>query len=62
MDRFNRKPNGRQTQIERDVAAGHVRLALAIREDAALVHRITQAAYAEYRGVLHPPSGLITNA
>ncbi len=40
------------------MAADHVRLALATREDAALVHRITQAAYAEYRGVLHPPSGV----
>jgi ribosomal protein S18 acetylase RimI-like enzyme len=26
-------------------------------EDAALVHRITQQAFAEYRGVLDPPSG-----
>jgi ribosomal protein S18 acetylase RimI-like enzyme len=58
MDRFNRKPNGRQTQIEGDMTAGKVRLALATHQDAALVHRITQAAYAEYRGVLHPPSGV----
>ena len=42
----------------RVMAPGHVRLARAAREDAALVHHITQAAYAEYRGVLHPPSSV----
>jgi ribosomal protein S18 acetylase RimI-like enzyme len=58
MRRFNRKPNGRQTPNGRDMAAGNVRLARATREDAARIHRIIQEAYAEYRGVLHPPSGV----
>jgi ribosomal protein S18 acetylase RimI-like enzyme len=58
MRRFNRKLKGRMTKVERDMAAGHVRLALATREDAVLVYCITQKAYAEYRGVLHPPSGV----
>jgi ribosomal protein S18 acetylase RimI-like enzyme len=40
------------------MATGHVRFAVATREDAARVHGITQAAYAEYRGVLDPPSGV----
>jgi ribosomal protein S18 acetylase RimI-like enzyme len=35
-----------------------VRFTQATREDAARVHGITQAAYAEYRGVLDPPSGV----
>jgi ribosomal protein S18 acetylase RimI-like enzyme len=56
--RFLEQPNGRKTQIEGDMAVGKVRIACAAREDAALVHRITQAAYAEYRGVLDPPSGV----
>jgi GNAT superfamily N-acetyltransferase len=34
-----------------------VKLVLARVEDAPLVHRVTQAAFAEYRGVLDPPSG-----
>jgi GNAT superfamily N-acetyltransferase len=34
-----------------------VKIVLARVEDAALVHRITQEAFAEYRGVLDPPSG-----
>jgi ribosomal protein S18 acetylase RimI-like enzyme len=55
---FHRRPNGRQTVIERDMATGHVRFTVATREDAARVHGITQAAYAEYRGVLDPPSGV----
>jgi GNAT superfamily N-acetyltransferase len=58
MDPFHRKPNRHQTPIERDMAANHVRLARATRDDAVLVHRLTQAAYAEYRGVLDPPSGV----
>jgi ribosomal protein S18 acetylase RimI-like enzyme len=58
MGRFNRRPNARQIPMEREMAAGHVRLALVTREDAALVYRITQEAYAEYRGMLHPPSGV----
>ena len=44
--------------IERAMAADHVRFTQATREDAARVHGITQAAYAEYRGVLDPPSGV----
>jgi ribosomal protein S18 acetylase RimI-like enzyme len=40
------------------MAADHVRVTRATREDAARVHGITQAAYAEYRGVLDPPSGV----
>jgi ribosomal protein S18 acetylase RimI-like enzyme len=35
-----------------------VRFTLASRADAATVHRFTQAAYAEYRGRVHPPSGV----
>ena len=35
-----------------------VRFTQATREDAARVHGITQVAYAEYRGVLDPPSGV----
>jgi hypothetical protein len=58
MDSFNRNLNGRQTPIERDMAGGHVRFTRATHQDAARVHRITQAAYAEYRGMLHPPSGV----
>jgi ribosomal protein S18 acetylase RimI-like enzyme len=58
MDPFHRKPNRHQTSIERDMTADHVRIAIANRENAALVHHITQVAYAEYRGVLHPPSGV----
>jgi GNAT superfamily N-acetyltransferase len=58
LDGFHRRPNGRQTVIEREMATGHVRFAVATREDAARVHGITQAAYAEYRGVLDPPSGV----
>jgi hypothetical protein len=56
MDPFHRNPNGRETPIERDMAANQVRLARATRQDAAPIHRITQAAYAEYRRGLHPPS------
>jgi ribosomal protein S18 acetylase RimI-like enzyme len=40
------------------MATGYVRFTQATREDAARVHGITQAAYAEYRGVLDPPSGV----
>jgi len=40
------------------MSTGHVRFTVATREDAARVHGITQAAYAEYRGVLDPPSGV----
>jgi len=40
------------------MATGHVRFTVATREDAARVHGITQVAYAEYRGVLNPPSGV----
>jgi hypothetical protein len=40
------------------MVTGHVRFIVATREDAARVHGITQAAYAEYRGVLEPPSGV----
>jgi ribosomal protein S18 acetylase RimI-like enzyme len=40
------------------MAPVHVRFTLASRADAATVHHITQAAYAEYRGLLHPPSGV----
>jgi ribosomal protein S18 acetylase RimI-like enzyme len=40
------------------MAADHVRFTHATREDAARVHGITQAAYAEYRGVLDPPFGV----
>jgi GNAT superfamily N-acetyltransferase len=40
------------------MAADHVRVTHASREDAARVHGITQAAYAEYCGVLDPPSGV----
>jgi ribosomal protein S18 acetylase RimI-like enzyme len=40
------------------MTAEHVRITRATREDAARVHGITQAAYAEYRGVLDPPSGV----
>lgn len=56
LDACNRKPNGRQTVIERDMGTGHMHFTVATREDAARVHGITQAAYAEYRGVLDPPS------
>jgi ribosomal protein S18 acetylase RimI-like enzyme len=58
VDQFSWKPNGRQTVIEREMAADHVRFTHAIREGAARVHGITRAAYAEYRGVLDPPSGV----
>jgi hypothetical protein len=58
MSRFNRKLKGRMTKVERNMAAAHVRLILATREDAALTCCITQEAYAEYRRVLHPPSGV----
>jgi ribosomal protein S18 acetylase RimI-like enzyme len=58
MDPFHRTPNGRETPIEREMAAHQVRLARATRKDAVRVHGITQAAYAEYRGVLDPPSGV----
>jgi ribosomal protein S18 acetylase RimI-like enzyme len=58
MGRINRRSNARQTQIERNMALGNVRLARATCEDAARVHHITQAAYAEYRGMLYPPSGV----
>jgi GNAT superfamily N-acetyltransferase len=58
MDPFNRKPNARKTSIERNMTAAHVRFTCATRKDAVLVHHITQAAYAEYRGVLEPPSGV----
>jgi ribosomal protein S18 acetylase RimI-like enzyme len=34
------------------------RVTLADRDDAPLVHRIMQAAFAEYQGVLNPPSGV----
>ena len=40
------------------MTADYVRFTQATREDAARVHAITQAAYAEYRGVLDPPSGV----
>jgi ribosomal protein S18 acetylase RimI-like enzyme len=40
------------------MAPVHVRFTLASRADAVTVHRITQAAYAEYRGLLKPPSGV----
>jgi ribosomal protein S18 acetylase RimI-like enzyme len=40
------------------MATANVRFTQATREDAARVHAITQAAYAEYRGVLDPPSGV----
>jgi ribosomal protein S18 acetylase RimI-like enzyme len=40
------------------MATANVRFTQATREDAARVHGITQAAYAEYRGVLDPPSGV----
>ena len=40
------------------MTANRVRFVRATRKDAVLVHRITQAAYAEYRGVLDPPSGV----
>ena len=40
------------------MTANQVRFVRATHEDAVLAHRITQAAYAEYRGVLHPPSGV----
>jgi ribosomal protein S18 acetylase RimI-like enzyme len=40
------------------MATADVRFTQATREDAARVHGITQAAYAEYRGVLDPPSGV----
>ena len=62
MDQFTWKPNGRHILIERDMAIEPVRFTQATREDAARVHRITPAAYAEYRGVLDPPSGLIVSA
>jgi ribosomal protein S18 acetylase RimI-like enzyme len=55
---FHRRPNGLQTPIARDMATANVRFTQATREDAARVHGITQAAYAEYRGVLDPPSGV----
>lgn len=58
MSHFNRKPNSRQTPIERDMAPDHMRLTRATPEDATRVHHITQAASAEYRGVLDPPSGV----
>jgi ribosomal protein S18 acetylase RimI-like enzyme len=58
MHRLNPTPNGRHTAIEREMAAEHVHFTRATREDAARVHRITQAAYAEYHGVLDPPSGV----
>jgi ribosomal protein S18 acetylase RimI-like enzyme len=40
------------------MATANVRFTQATREDAARVHGITQGAYAEYRGVLDPPSGV----
>jgi ribosomal protein S18 acetylase RimI-like enzyme len=58
MDGFHRRPNGHHILIERDMATEPVRFTQATREDAARVHGITQAAYAEYRGVLDPPSGV----
>jgi ribosomal protein S18 acetylase RimI-like enzyme len=40
------------------MATEHVCFTQATPEDAVRVHHITQAAYAEYRGVLYPPSGV----
>jgi ribosomal protein S18 acetylase RimI-like enzyme len=40
------------------MTAEHVRITRATHEDTARIHGITQAAYAEYRGVLDPPSGV----
>lgn len=58
VDGCHRRPNRRQTQMERARAADHVSVTRATREDAPCVHGITHAAYAEYRGVLDPPSGV----
>jgi GNAT superfamily N-acetyltransferase len=58
LDGFHHRPNDRDTVIEREMATGHVHFTIATREDAARVHGITQAASAEYRGVLDPPSGV----
>jgi ribosomal protein S18 acetylase RimI-like enzyme len=55
---FLQQANDHQTQVKRAMAPGHVRFARATCEDAALIHRIAQAAYGEYRGVLPPPSGV----
>jgi hypothetical protein len=58
LEGFHRRPNGRQPVIGREMATGHVRFTVATRKDAARVHGITQAASAESRGVLDPPSGV----
>jgi hypothetical protein len=47
VDQFSWKPNGRHILIEREMATEPVRFTHATREDAARVHGITQAAYAE---------------
>ena len=61
-DRFHRKLNGCDMPLDRDMTADYVRFTHATRDDAARVHGITQTAYAEYRGVLDPPSGVIVSA
>ncbi len=58
VDGCHGRANRRQTPIERAMATVDVRFTQATREDAARVHGITQAAYAEYRGALDPPSGV----